>query len=66
MNLVDRIKHIWALSEYTPGQPKEEYEVAGTEVSMIVKKPGKKKEKTVFFSRVSRDPVKEIVNETQQ
>lgn len=66
MNLLERLKHIWELSAYEPAHPGDgkkypEYPI-GTEVSMIIKKPGKKVTK-VFLPRVTITPAEEIVNE---
>lgn len=59
MSLFSRIKHIWALSEYEPGQPTDETKIPGTEVSMIVKKP---KQEGRFISW-QKDPIKTLINE---
>lgn len=60
MKFLQRLKNVWKLSEFEPGQPTEEYKTPGTVVSMIVKKP---QQKTVFISRIKIDPVKELTQE---
>lgn len=60
MNLWQRIKNVWKLSEFEPGQPTDEYKTPGTVISMIVKKPS---QKAVFIPHVKIDPVKEITQE---
>lgn len=61
MKLLSRIKNLWNLSEYHPGQPNEEYKEEGSKVAMIVKPPEKKKD--VFVPRFAKDPVKAITEE---
>lgn len=63
MNLIERAKNLWKLSQYEPGQATDETKTPGTEVAMITKKPEKKKQ-SVFVPRVTRDPVKEIIEQT--
>lgn len=63
MNFVERIKHLWVLSAYEPGQATDETGTPGTEVAMIVKKPEKKKGYAVFVPYQKIDPIKQLVNE---
>lgn len=60
MNIFQRIKNVWKLSEFEPGQPAEEYKTPGTTIAMIVKKP---QQKAQFIPRVKVDPVQAITQE---
>lgn len=59
MNLISRIKHLWKLSEYEPGQATDETKTPGTIVSMIVKKPKQEGR----FIKFQGDPIKTLVAE---
>lgn len=60
MNLLKRIRNIWSLSSFEPGQPTDEYKTPGTIISSLVKKPEVKGQ---FIAFQRRDPIKEIVNQ---
>lgn len=57
MTLFARLKNLYKLSEFEPGQATDEYKTPGTVVSMIVKKPA------VFIPRVKKDPIAEVIHE---
>lgn len=66
MNLIDRVKHIWALSAYEPDNEPYTHEPkpAGTHVAMIVKKP--EKVTKVFLPRVTVTPAQEIIEQKNE
>lgn len=61
MRWIQRIKNIWKLSEFEPGQPNEEYKTPGTQIAMIVKKPEAKPATFVHYEKES--PIQKIINE---
>lgn len=61
MKFYERLKNIWALSEFQPGKPTDEYETPGSIVSMIVKKPERHEGR--FIPRIVKDPIKELVEQ---
>ena len=58
--ILQRLRNLWRLSAFEPGQPTDEYRTPGTIVSSLVQKPQKKAE---FISFKRSDPIKELVNE---
>lgn len=61
MNLLDRISNLWKLSDYTPALPKEKFEGTPTELVHVIKKDPPKQ---VFIPRITRDPVKELTDQS--
>lgn len=62
MNLWDRAKNMWRLSELQPSSPEVEAE-PDTMFVPLVKKPAQLKE--VFIPHIKHDPIKELVHENQ-
>jgi len=61
MNIFQRIKHIWKLSEYEPRIVGSEPVISGTEVAQIIKRP--EQQKAQFFPRIKVSPADAIINE---
>jgi hypothetical protein len=62
MNFIHRIKNLWELSRYEPGQPTDEYKIPGTEIVTLVKKPEPMNQKATFIPRNPIKPIDRINN----
>lgn len=62
MNLIQRWKNLWKLSEYEAGTPRDESTNPGTQIITLIKKPDSI-QKAIFIPRIKVSPVDKITKE---
>ncbi len=61
MHFLQRLKNLWELSQWEPGQAEQEYKTPGTKISMIVKRP-----EAQFIQYKKKDPVDDFLDKTNE